>query len=80
MEKITRYATPTAGRACPFAEGRVRAKPGVEEAAEAMWRLAWDPDFGRHIGAAANRYIRPHFSRRAIGPLRICELLPESAE
>lgn len=58
---------PVPDGAYPFPGGQLWAEPEVEEAAEAMWRLAQDPGLGRRVGAEASRHIRTHFSYRAIG-------------
>ncbi len=51
----------------PYAKGQIWANPRVPAAAEAMRRLAADPDLRARLGANAARTIRERFSPAVIG-------------
>lgn len=65
--------------AYPHPAGQFWAEANVEEAAEAMIRLADDHALGHEVGARASRHIRTFFSHRAIG-LRAASLLTAGRE
>ena len=51
----------------PYGDNQVWADPDIDHAVSHMLKLVDDRDYGRALGSIASRYIRTHFSARAIG-------------
>jgi len=65
---LVRYKLVDVGKDCyPFWENQVWAEPDIDHAVSHMLKLVDDRDYGRALGKTASRFIRTHFSGRAIG-------------
>lgn len=51
----------------PFWQNQVWAEPDIDHAAALMLNLLDEQDYGRALGRTASRFIRTHFSHRAVG-------------
>jgi glycosyltransferase involved in cell wall biosynthesis len=65
---LVRYKMVEVGKDCyPYWENQVWAEPDIDHAVSQMLKLVDDRDYGRALGRTASRFIRTHFSARAIG-------------
>lgn len=81
---LVRFQLVGVGKDCyPFWENQVWAEPDIDHAVSHMLRLVDDQEYGRVLGGTASRFMRTHFSTRAIGlryRKRIDEIYQERGE